>query len=441
MIPFLLEQIVSITGGAFHGDAALLSRPVPHISIDSRTVGKDGLYVPIRGQVHDGHRFIDSAFEHGALLTLSETDTPHPHVRVPDARDALQSLARAYRRRFAIPVVGVTGSVGKTTTKEMVYAVLSQRFHTYRTEGNLNNQTGVPQAIFGIGPEHEAAILEMGTNHFGEIERLSWMGEPDCCLFTNIGESHIEFFGDRKGILKGKLEMLSHMRPGGTVIVNGDDDMLATVPGAVVYGLDPSYAVYADGIGEDGLRSVSMTVHMDGVSFPVTVHEPGLHMVYNALAAIAVGRTLGVSVEQMQRGIAAYAPLAGRMNVERLPRFTLLNDCYNANPTSVEASVRVLEKAEGRRVFIFGDMFELGETAPVLHARIGAFCRAHGVDLLLCVGELAKNAADGAAAMWFPTVDALTAALPGLIRDGDAILVKASRGMQLERVTAFLRTL
>ena len=441
MIPFLIKQIERIAGGVFYGNPALLYRSVPHISIDSRTVGTDGLYVPIRGQVHDGHAFIESAFAHGALLTLAEQDTPYPHIRVPDARDALQSLARAYREQFSIPVVGVTGSVGKTTAKEMVYAVLSQQFCAYRTQGNLNNQTGVPQAIFGIEPEHEVAILEMGTNHFGEIERLSWMGEPTCCLFTNIGEAHIEFFGDRKGILKGKLEMLSHMRAGGAVIVNGDDDLLCTVKPATRYGLDPAFDVYADSITEDGLFGVSMTVHAMGTSFPVTVHEPGMHMVYNALAAIAVGVTLGVTVENLQKGVAAYTPLAGRMNVERLPRFTLINDCYNANPTSVESSVRVLERAQGRRVFIFGDMFELGADAEKLHARIGAFCRAHGVDLLLCVGELSKHAVFGENAMWFPSVDALDLALPALIRDGDTVLVKASRGMQLERVAAALRTL
>ena len=441
MIPYSVKQIVSITGGVYCGEPSLMTRPVPHIAIDSRKVGADGLYVPIHGQVYDGHLFIESTFANGALLTLSEKDVPFPHILVPDTCAALQSLARAYRERFSIPVVGITGSVGKTTTKEMVYSVLSQQYRAYRTEGNLNNQTGVPQAIFGIGPEHEAAVLELGTNHFGEIERLSCMAQPTCCLFTNIGEAHIEFFGDRRGILKGKLEMLEHMRPNGTVIVNGDDDMLATVSGAVTYGLDCGCDVYADGICEDGLSGTSMTVHMDGLSFPVTVREPGRHMIYNALAAVAVGRALSVTVENMQKGVEAYAPLAGRMNIEKLKRFTLLNDCYNANPTSVEASVLVLEKAQGRRVFVFGDMFELGDAAPALHARIGAFCRAHGVDALLCVGELAKNAADGHCAQWFPTVDALQKALPALLQDGDTVLVKASRGMQLERVAAFLKTL
>ena len=440
MKPYTPQQIVRITGGSFHGDAALLARPMPHISIDSRTVGPDGLYVPVHGQVHDGHAFIESAFQNGALLTLSERAVPFPHILVDSTLAALQQIAKDCRGRFSCPVIGITGSVGKTTTKELVYAVAQSQYRAYRTPGNLNNQTGVPQAIFGIPEDCEAAVLEMGTNRFGEIERLSCMAEPTCCLFTNIGEAHIEFFGDREGIFRGKTEMLVHKRPGAAVIVNGDDDLLRKVPGAIRYGLDPAFDVYADGIREDGLNGVYFNLHFDGLSLPVFVAEPGRHMVSNALAAAAVGRAVGVTPENILRGIAAYEPPAGRMNVEHLARITLLNDCYNANPTSAEASLKVLGKAAGRRVFVFGDMLELGDAAPALHARVGAFARSVGVDLLVAVGPLARHAAEGGGAVWFPTVDALLTALPELIRDGDTVLLKASRGMHFERAAEALRT-
>ena len=190
------------------------------------------LYVPVKGDVFDGHRFIPQAFEKGAKLTLSEVDTPYPHIRVANAVKAFQALAHVYRCQFDIPLVGITGSAGKTTTRGMVSNVLSTQYNTHSTTGNLNNQTGVPQVLFGLMPEHQCAVVEMGTNHFGEIDALAVMSEPTICVLTNIGEAHIEFFGSREGIFRGKTEMLAHMRSGGRIIVNGDDEYLRTIPSA-----------------------------------------------------------------------------------------------------------------------------------------------------------------------------------------------------------------
>ena len=265
MNPFSLGEAAAACGGAYTGDAALLAAPVKDVCIDSRRATPGALYVPIIGQVHDGHAFIDGARRGGALCTLTDRPLPEgPYIRVPDTLEALQKLAAFYRCRFDIPVIGVTGSVGKTSTKEMLAAVLSSRFCTFKTPGNLNNQTGVPLTLFRLEPEHELAIIEMGTNHPGEIRRLSAMAQPTICLITNVGVAHIEFFGTRENIFRGKAEMLEHMRPGGAVIVNGDDDMLVRLPGAVRFGFQEHNDVRACEVEDLGLSGSAFTVCAGG---------------------------------------------------------------------------------------------------------------------------------------------------------------------------------
>lgn len=441
MIPFSVERAVSVTGGTYYGPEALRKQSFTSVSIDTRTMEPNALYVPVKGDVFDGHRFIPQAMEKRALLTLSEAETPYPHIRVKNCVQAFQALAHAYRNDFDIPLVGITGSAGKTTTRGMVTSLLSTTFSTHGTRGNLNNQTGVPQVLFGLMPEHECAVVEMGTNHFGEIEALSAMSEPTICLFTNIGEAHIEFFGSREGIFKGKTEMLHHMRPGGTVIANGDDEYLRTIPGAFTYGFGKENRLWAEEVQEDDVFGAAFTACWEGHRLPIRLQVPGHHMVLNALAAIAVGIELGVPLENMQRGLAAFSPLSGRMAVEKLPRFTLLNDVYNANPTSMAASLQVLSRAKGRKVCILGDMLELGDQAPALHHRVLQEAKDLGVDMIVGVGALFAPIAKEAGCMGYLQQQELLCALPALLCDEDTILVKGSRGMHLEDTVNLIRSL
>lgn len=438
---FSVPELIEITKGTFFGDASALKRTVTTACIDTRTMPNGALYVPIRGDVFDGHRFIDAAMEQGAALVLSEVPCKQPHIRVQDTRKAYQAIGEAYRNRFDLPVVCITGSVGKTTTKEMVSHLLERSFCTHKTQGNLNNQTGVPTTVLQLNETHEVSVMELGTNHFGEIAAIAKVTQPTVCLFTNIGEAHIEFFGSREGILKGKTEMLAYARPNATVLANGDDDLLRTVPNAIRYGLCEDAEFRAVDIVQNGLTSVSFTAEFYGHRLPVMLQTVGTHMIQNALAAIAVGYTLGVPEERMAQALASFAMPKGRADVITTDRFTVIDGTYNANPTSMASALSVLQQASGRRVCIFGDMLELGEQAPSYHERIGTLCRELGIELLLCVGTLAKHAACFPESHWFATKEALHEALPELLKTGDTILVKASQGMKLKETVAIIESL
>ena len=441
MIPFSIQKAVDITGGHFFGPESLLSDSFDCVSIDTRTMLPGALYVPVKGDVFDGHRFIPQAMERGAKLTLSEVDTPYPHIRVNNCVKAFQALAHAYRCQFDIPLVGITGSAGKTTTRGMVSAVLSTTYNTHSTTGNLNNQTGVPQVLFGLMPEQQCAVVEMGTNHFGEIDALAAMSEPTICLLTNIGEAHIEFFGSREGIFRGKTEMLSHMRPGGKIIVNGDDDYLRRIPNAFTFGFNRENDLWAENAREDDLFGASFVACWADGRLPIQLQVPGHHMILNALSAVAVGLTLNVPLEKIQQGLAAFSPISGRMAVEKLSRFTLLNDVYNANPTSMKASLQVLSKAPGRKVCILGDMLELGEQAAILHERVAQEASMLNIDVIIGVGPLFYEAMKKTGDYCFHTQDDMLNQLRDLLKNGDTILVKGSRGMHLERTVEYIRSL
>lgn len=439
MADFTIDELLTATGGTLCASSDFGDPVVHGMTIDTRTLTPGMGYVAIRGETFDGHRFIPNAMERGAVLSISDTAVPFPHIRVGDTVLAYQNIAKLHRERFDLPVVCITGSVGKTTTKEMVKAVLSTTLCTHATVGNLNNQTGVPTTVLGITPAHQVSVMELGTNHFGEIDRIARVAQPTICLFTNIGEAHIEFFGSRRGIFQGKTEMLKHMRPGGTVLANADDDLLCTIPNAVTYGFAESADVRALDVHENGLDGVSFVAEVFGKRLPVTLHVAGRHMVQNALAALAVAHFVGVPDEAARSALSAFRPGSGRAEILHTDRFTIIDGSYNCNPTSMEAALDVLKAASGRRVCIFGDMFELGNDAPQFHARIGAYAERCGIDKMITVGPLAGHAAFGDSPA-FDTVEALIAALPALLRDGDTILVKASFGMHLNRVVDVLKS-
>ena len=445
MKEYLFSEIAAACGGRFFGDAALLRQSAADIVIDSRKVTPGSLYIAIIGEKHDGHNFIPIARNQGASLVVSDRKLEQePYILVQDTLRALHDIARRYRRKFSIPVIGLTGSAGKTSTKDMVAAALGAQFRVMKTQGNLNNETGAALTIFTLEEKHEVAVVEIGTNHFGEIDRISSFVEPTICLFTNIGYAHIENFGTREGIFRGKTEMLSHLRPGGRVIANGDDDFLKSIPGAVLYGLDATCSVRADDIEDLILDGMSFTVHSSRDSYRVCVPALGLHSVYNALAAISAGLLLGMQLGVIAQGIAAYQPLPGRMNVHRTARCTVIDDSYNANPTSATASLNVLARCSGRRIAILGDMKELGKEAAHLHEEVGQYAASLGIDVLLCVGPLSERMFFGAlnapqgSSCYFTTQERLLEALPDYLQDGDTILVKASRAMALEKTVQFL---
>ena len=440
MADFTIREILDATGGTLCAPSDFGDPIVHGFTIDTRTLTPGMGYVAIRGDTFDGHRFIADAMEKGAILSISDTDVPYPHVRVENTVLAYQNIAKLHRERFDLPVVCITGSVGKTTTKEMVKAVLETTFRTHATVGNLNNQTGVPTTILQLSASDEVSVTELGTNHFGEIAAIARVAQPTICLFTNIGEAHIEFFGSREGIFRGKTEMLQYMRPNGRIVANGDDDYLRTIPHAITYGLSEGVDVRAVNLQNDGLDSVTFTAQVFGKDLPVTLHVAGNHMVQNALAALTIAHLLNVPDEAALLALSEFQPGAGRSAVLKTKRFTVIDGTYNCNPTSMEAAINLLKQARGRRVCIFGDMLELGENAPVYHARIGTYAKQCGIERMLTVGALAKNAAYDESDAYDGT-DALIADLPRLLHDGDTILVKASFGMHLKSVVDAIRSL
>lgn len=467
-----LQEIAAACGGTYYGGSEFLPREVSSVVIDSRKAEKDSLFIAIRGARVDGHSFIPKVMEQGALCTVSEEDlgdVPYSYIKVASCEQALKDIAEHYRRSLDIKVVGISGSVGKTSTKEMIASVLSQKYSVLKTEGNFNNEIGLPLTVFNLRKEHEIAVLEMGISGFEEMTRLAKVARPDICVLTNIGVAHMENLGSRDGILKAKTEMFAYMNENGTIILNGDDDKLrgyspenGITP--VYFGLDESCGFHAENISGKGLNGTDAQFFTPNSSFTAHINIPGAHMVYNALAATAVGYALGMTDREICAGIEANVPIAGRNNLIRAPHFTIIDDCYNANPTSMKASLDVLAFADTRKAAILGDMFELGENEKQMHREVGIHAVRKGIDVLICIGSLMKSAADGAleyleqqknaehteetpsSSAHFPTqichfatkADFLREAKE-LLKEGDTVLVKASHGMEFPEIVEFLQ--
>lgn len=440
---FTLKMIATAIGGVVQN--ADPDMAVSAVTIDSRKAAPGTLFFAIKGERFDGHDFIPQAAAAGAVC-VSSRPTEHPAILVRDTLNAFRDGAEFYRSLFDIPVIGITGSVGKTTTKEMLASALGAAMNVHKNMGNLNNQTGVPMTVFAMDEGHEVAIVEMGTNHFGEVRALSKIGRPNICVLTNIGEAHIEFLGSKEGILKAKSEMMEFMDPNGLIVVNGDDPLLATLrgkyPRLVTCGIGRGNMIYAKDIETMGLKGTAFTACSADFEVRTAVHAPGMHMVGNALAAFAVGRELGIAAETIAKGIEAFSAGSGRLNIVDAPLCTVIDDAYNANPTSMAASLGVLGMADTRRVAIIGDMYELGDATEEAHRRMGE-CAAKNADLVLAVGRLSKpieQAASqaGAKAMYFADKAALIEALPSLIEKGDTVLVKASNSLGLGEAAKML---
>ena len=428
-----IENITKACRGTFHGDESILSQEVSGVVIDSRKVQPGYLFVAIDGERVNAHKFIPDTVKAGAMCVVSHEDlgeTDFPYILVESTGQALLDIAKLYRDSFDMKVVGITGSVGNTSTKEMIASVLAQKYHVHKTLGNFNNEWGLPITIFDMPEDTEVAVLEMGVNHFGEMRRLSSVASPDICVITNIGIAHLEFFKTREGILQEKSQMIQDMKNGGSIILNGDDDLLSKmspVKGVtpVFFGMGDNCAFRADNIEPQGLRGTSCTITLkDGSSFDCLVPVPGIHMVSNAVAGAAVGYTLGQTNHMI-----------------------ILDDCYNANPISMKASIDVLNMAIGRKVAVLGNMGELGDTAEALHAEVGTYAAEQNVDLVCGIGDLTRSLVEEASkganteALWFADNESFIQAIPDIIKDGDNVLVKASHGMNFPQIVHALEEL
>lgn len=485
------------------GDACVSS-----VAIDSRKVEAQGVFVAVAGERVDGHSFVASVYEKGAALAVvrkspEETEKENgplkrqwgSYLLVEDTLQALKDMAEAYRRKLAVKVVGIAGSAGKTSTKELVAAVLSEKYRVLKTEGNLNNEIGVPLTLLGIGEEHEVAVVEMGISDFGEMHRLSKMARPDVCMITNIGQSHLKDLKTRDGILKAKSEIFDYMAEDGEICLNGEDDKLAAIeeikgrrPHFFGLGGNPAEDVAVEESVSRGLWGSDATVLIkesickympaqktgkslqgtEQTAVPAYRNEklpvqggkgdmrislhiplPGGHMVLNAAAAVCVAGVLGLSGDEIAAGIAKAVPVGGRDNIIRMPRYTLIDGCYNANPASMKAAIDLLAMADTEKVAILGDMFNLGENSHEYHRQMGAYAAEQGVRRIICVGEESKYMYQAVQtlpqASYFADRQTLMQALlerrQELVPEGATVLIKASHGMEFLEILHFFQGL
>ena len=449
------QFIADAVNGTLVCPEELLDREVTSVTSDSRAVKEGSLFIALKGERVDGHVFIPQAAEKGALLVLTESDEAAgtiPHVTVSSTEQAMGDLAHAYLNELDVPVVSVTGSVGKTSTKETIATVLGAKYRTHRTEGNFNNQIGLPMSIFSMPQETEIAVLEMGINHFGEMDRLSSIANPDIAVITNIGTCHLEFLIDRDGVFRAKTECFEHLKEGGRVVLNGDDDKLINVKEVrgqkpVFFGLGAHNDFRAENIRSLGLKGSAFTVVTPESSFEVKLPVPGEHMILNALAACAVGRLSGLTDEEITAGLAVVRTISGRFNIIESGQTTIIDDCYNANPMSMRAALKLLsetrEETARRHVAVLGDMAELGADEVRLHRELGEFIKDYPVDLLIASGPLSEAIAKGAEGgvpeiKYFPETDELVSSIGNLVKEDDVVLVKASHCMGFDRIVKIL---
>ncbi|MCR4656419.1 MAG: UDP-N-acetylmuramoyl-tripeptide--D-alanyl-D-alanine ligase [Lachnospiraceae bacterium] len=485
-----LEKIAKACGGKLFLKTALkedeLSREAASVVIDSRKAEAGGIFVATKGERVDGHSFIGQVLEKGALGVICEkkpSDEAGNYIVVDDSFEAIKKLAGYYKSLFDIPTIGIVGSMGKTSTKEMVAQVLSRKYRVHKTEGNFNNEIGVPLTIFGLRDEHEISVIEMGISEFGEMSRLSEIVKPDSVVFTNVGPCHLEQLNDLDGVFKAKSEVFDRLTGKGRVFLNGDDPKLCLVDKVkgkepVFYGIvnTKELDIYADNIVNRQLKGVDARFHIakpvgSGFEkdskqqtgdpgfleecFDVHIPLPGEHSVSNALAGCAVGVYYGLSAEEIRQGIGNVRGLKGRMNPIETKDYLIIDDCYNANPKSMMNALALLSETKDetgiRTVSVLGDMYELGEDSDKLHREVGRFAAEHNIDLILIVGsnsksmyeealEARKKEACEGSVLYFEDTDSLIEGLKtdNPFKKGDMILIKASHAMQFERVVGFL---
>ena len=443
-----ISRAAAVCGGRLCGEGDF-GAELGSVVIDSRAVSAGDFFVAYKGERVDGHDYISAAFDRGAVCCLAQRvpeGETRPILLVPDVQTALEQICAEYRRDLRLPVIGITGSVGKTSAKEMISAVLSQRLNVLKTDKNLNNQIGVPMTISRIRPEHQAAVVEMGISGFGEMSVLARIARPDMAVFTLIGHAHLEFLHDLDGVLRAKTEMLDFMADDAPVLINGDDEKLR--------GLQCRQKKISFGLGENcDIRAENIRLGESGETFcdivygerriPVEIRAYGRHMIYAALEGAAVGLLMGLSDGEIVKGVASFETVGRRAAVCDTGFITLIDDSYNANPDSVKCGIDSLMKMPGRHVCILGDMLELGEGSGEMHFDVGRYAGEKGAELVLTSGPLSRETCRGAGerGRHFATREELIAALPGLIQKGDRVLVKASLGSRFDQISEALKEL
>jgi UDP-N-acetylmuramoyl-tripeptide--D-alanyl-D-alanine ligase len=462
-IPWTAREILEATGGKLL--CGELQQSFAGIFIDSRKVAADGVFIAIIGEIHDGHTFASDVVEQGGRgLVISRREAGKlpvakwkqkgvTAVAVQDTTRALGDMAAFNRRRSRASVVAITGSNGKTTTRQLTAAVISQQYNTLATAGNFNNQIGLPLTLLGLEPDHQWAVVELGTNNPGEIARLAEICTPDIAVITNIGPAHLEGLGSIEGVAREKGSLLNGLRPDGKAVLNADDSRVRqlvrqTAHEVRLYGFAPDAAVRAEDVAEKE-NGICFTLRLAEERISIRLNSPGRFMVTNALAAAAVGNLLGVSAADIKAGLEAVEPVSGRMNIHHTPKgIHIIDDTYNANPESMKAALTTLKtmRAGARGIFVAGDMLELGRQAASLHSQVGALAAQSGVSRLYACGKQADSVAAGARNAGLPAADFITGSREEIIEDliawlqpGDWVLVKGSRGMAMEKVVKGLK--
>lgn len=433
-----------------------LDSNIRRVLIDSRKIEQNDFFVPLRGERTDGHQFLAAVAQKGAIgsfalvTAASSMPTGMAVIGVADTLSALQRLSFVYRHKFSLPVVGITGSVGKTTTKDMIAAVLSARFKTLKTEGNLNNEIGLPLMLTRLDSSVQVAVLEMGMSGYGEIDLLARLAQPHIGVITNIGESHLEMLGSREGIAGAKCELLPHLPTAGTAVVNGDEPLLEPYLQrlhckVITFGFSPTATIRCTAITQRD-HSKQVVVEQDGYPLlRVTPPLPGRHNIYNLMATVAVARLLDLSNEEIITGFVGIQLSGMRLEVSQTATgINVINDAYNASPTSMTAAIDVLMEKAGNagKIAVLGDMLELGNLEAEGHGRVGKLVAQQGVNVLLVLGNRAAMIAQGARDAGYPkdqiyicdSHQHAAEIIKQVARAGDWVLLKGSRGMRMEEV-------
>jgi UDP-N-acetylmuramoyl-tripeptide--D-alanyl-D-alanine ligase len=442
-----LGEFARACGGRLHG----ADRTYTGVSTDTRTLGAGELFVALRGPNFNGNEFVDAAEKAGAAGAIVDAEQPAAvsQVIVADTQSALEKVSHAWRMTFSIPVIGVAGSNGKTTVKEMTAEILAQAGNCLATRGNLNNHIGVPLTLFRLETQHRFAVVEMGANHPGELAALVKIARPSIGLITNAGAEHLEGFGSLEGAARAEGEMVEGLEPNATAIINADDEFAnlwrgMTQARVVSFGLQPGADFTATGvrteIGAEGFITRFTLVSPLGRA-PIELRLAGRHNVANSLCAAAAASAAGVEIEHIVAGLGTVQAVKGRLQFKKTRHGAwLIDDSYNANPSSVHAGIEVLAQLEGRKWLVFGQMGELGDFAAEAHTEVGTFARAHGIERMFAVGELAALTVKsfGAGAQWFPDTTELSKALDAMVTADVRMLIKGSRSNRLERVVEAL---
>ena len=448
------ELVVASNGTLVNGNEL---DEIKKIVIDSRAANEGDAFIAIIGENLDGHKFIQSALENGCKTFIKNKSNGIKFessdinlIEVDDTTKALGDIAKFYKEKFNIPYIGVTGSVGKTTTKDMIYSAISTKFNTLKNEGNFNNHIGVPLTLFNLNSNHECAIIEMGMSHFNEIEYLANIVNPKIGVISNIGLSHIENLGSQEGILKAKLEITSNFDKSNTLIINGDDEYLKKVCNDELgyelktFGFNKNNDIYCldYSIGEENLN---FKCFINGKEEEIFIPTVGKHNIYNAMASILVGLSLGMDLSDIKAGLKNFKASKMRLDIIKKDGITIINDAYNASPDSMKAALDILGRYKNRRVAILGDMFEMGEHSEYGHRLVGGYA-IDNVDVLVTIGENSRHIGDEANKLGFNKLnihhfsnkETAIKKLNDIIVKDDVILVKASRGMQLENIVQYL---